>query len=96
MLVEFSVGNYLSFKDIVTLSLVSSSIKEHNESNVFKTYSLPLLKSAVIYGANASGKTNLLTAFAFMKDLVPKSAVESQTNEEIRLTPYKLSTETSD
>ncbi|NJO00780.1 MAG: hypothetical protein HC880_03005 [Bacteroidia bacterium] len=68
MLVEFSLQNFLSFKGPVTLSLVGSNpVKEHEEnegyggSNIFydPTNNFKLLKSAVIYGANGSGKRNL-------------------------------------
>lgn len=93
MIIEFSVGNYLSFKNIVTISLVSSSIKEHQSTHVFQYKNLKLLKNAVIYGANASGKTNLFSALAFMKDFVMKSAIESQAGEEIAVQKFRLSTE---
>ncbi|WP_052330114.1 AAA family ATPase [Thermicanus aegyptius] len=84
MLVQFSVGNFLSFREKVTLSMVAASIKEHKETNVFKTpKGLGLLKSAVIYGANASGKSNLLKAMAFMKRFIKNSSKEGQVGEEI-------------
>ena len=64
MLIQFSVENYLSIKDKVVLSLLSSRDNEHPEHLIAdgnKNY----LKSAVIYGANASGKSNVLNAFWF-------------------------------
>lgn len=75
MLIEFSVENYRSFKDEVTLSMIASDddtlmdnvIKEAQGTN------LNLLKSAVIYGANASGKSNLIRALKFMSDFVVNS-----------------------
>ncbi len=61
MLVEFKVGNFLSFNDIMTFSMVGSNpIKEHEGddsfSNVFYDPSekIKLLKSSVLYGANGS------------------------------------------
>ncbi len=75
MLIEFNVENFLSFKDLVTLSMVSAkSFKEHQESNTIdKCENLSLLKTAIIYGNNASGKSNLLSAIGFMKATVINS-----------------------
>jgi hypothetical protein len=64
MLVEFSVKNFMSFKNKVTLSM-EKGIGEENLNNVFKYNDTELLKIAAIYGANASGKSNLLKAFTF-------------------------------
>jgi len=68
MLVEFSVGNFWSFKDIQTLQMQAAKIKSKfpkvDEENVFAVSDkLSLLKSKAIYGANASGKSNLVQAF---------------------------------
>lgn len=75
MIIEFSVENFLSFKDLTTLSMVKAkSFKEHNETHTFQIDSkLSLLKSAIIYGNNASGKSNLLEAMGFMKGTVINS-----------------------
>lgn len=75
MLIEFSVENFLSFKDLTTFSMVASrSFKEHKDSHTIKIgNSLTLLKSAVIYGNNASGKSNFLEAMAFMRATVLNS-----------------------
>ena len=69
MIIEFNVENFLSFKDLTTLSMVAAkSFKEHKETNIIPIdKKLNLLKSAVIYGNNASGKSNLLEAIGFMK-----------------------------
>lgn len=75
MIIEFSVENFLSFKDLTTLSMVKAkSFKEHNDTHTFQIDSkLSLLKSAIIYGNNASGKSNLLEAMGFMKGTVINS-----------------------
>jgi AAA15 family ATPase/GTPase len=75
MIIEFSVENFLSFKDLTTLSMVKAkSFKEHNETHTFQIDSkLSLLKSAIIYGNNASGKSNLLESMGFMKGTVINS-----------------------
>ena len=74
MLVQFSVGNFRSFKDVVTLDLTATNLvsknKEVDENNVFEAPGgLRLLKSVVLYGANASGKSNLLKALEFYENL---------------------------
>ena len=64
MLIEFSVKNFMSFRDKVTLSMERGNGDE-NLSNIFNSNGYELLKVASIYGANASGKSNLLKAFTF-------------------------------
>ena len=66
MLIRFSFKNFKSFKDENVLDMETTSLKEH-EYNVVKTDQVNLLKVAAIYGANASGKTNVLQAFDYMK-----------------------------
>jgi len=99
MLIEFSVGNYRSFHEIVTLSMAAAKLKAKYESvdadNVFPvTESMNLLKSAAIYGANASGKSNLIRAMAFMRDFVIHSVMLSQAGDPISVDPFRLSTTT--
>ncbi|MBI4649787.1 ATP-binding protein [Candidatus Desantisbacteria bacterium] len=94
MLLQFKVGNFLSFNDPVTFSMVASSIKEHKDTNVFVEKKINLLKSAAIYGANASGKSNLIKALSFMKRFVFISSKEMQATEKIKVINFKLSTET--
>lgn len=62
MLIEFSVKNFMSFKDKVTLSMEKGSGNENIDNVVFNDIT-NLLKVSAIYGANASGKSNLLKAF---------------------------------
>ena len=61
MLIEFSVKNFLSFKDKVTLSMEKGNGDE-NLDNIILKDDVALLKTAAIYGANASGKSNILKA----------------------------------
>ena len=65
MLIQFSVENYLSIKDKVVLSLLASKDKEHPDF-LINHDNKKCLKSAVIYGANASGKSNVLNALNLM------------------------------
>ncbi|PNU29594.1 AAA family ATPase [Serratia marcescens] len=95
MLIEFNVENYLSIKNRQTLSLIANKSNEL-DSNVFKvegSVNLNVLKSAVIYGANAAGKSNLLLAVRAMMDLVTQSAANNQAGENIAVYPFKLSSE---
>lgn len=92
MLIEFTVGNYLSFKEKKTLSLEATSIKD-NPENVVEIGKYKLLRSAVIYGANSSGKSNFIKALDMMREIISLSAKNSSTTE-IDVTPFLLSTET--
>ena len=95
MLIEFQVENYLSYRDSKTLSMLASGqVSEHYETNVISIERTPLLKSAVIYGANASGKSNLLDAMAYMRWFVINSSKEGQADEPIDVSPFKLDTAT--
>ncbi|NET60776.1 MAG: ATP-binding protein [Symploca sp. SIO2E6] len=101
MLIEFSVANYRSFKEKVTFSMVAANLvaqdKEIDENNVFAIDDdLKLLKSAAIYGANASGKSNLTKALGFMRWFMINSSKETQSTEKIGVERFQLSTETED
>ena len=61
MLIEFSVKNFLSYKNRVTLSMEKGNGDE-NLDNIVSINNIDLLKTAAIYGANASGKSNMLKA----------------------------------
>ncbi len=75
MIIEFKVENFLSFKDLTTLSMIKAkSFKEHQETHIIPVdKNLSLLKSAIVYGNNASGKSNLLEAMEFMKQIIINS-----------------------
>jgi uncharacterized protein len=95
MLIEFEVGNYLSFKKPVRLSMLAANpIKDYLNENTFEAGRYRLLKGAVIYGANASGKSNLLDAMAFMCWFVQVSSKATQVDEKIQVRPFKLDTTT--
>jgi len=76
MLIEFTVGNFLSFRENKTLSLEATNITEYKHST-FKKGNFKLLKSAVLYGANSSGKSNFIKAMSIMKKIVMTSAEKS-------------------
>jgi AAA15 family ATPase/GTPase len=101
MLVEFTVGNYKSFKEPVNFSMVAAPLtakdKSLDHNNIVRVSNqLSILKCAGIYGANASGKSNLIKAIRFMRNFVLNSSKETQFNDIIPIDPFRLSTETVD
>ena len=98
MLVQFSVRNFKTFKDEAKLTLFASNYDKatREADNVFEVpkFGLRLLKSAVVYGANASGKTKLVDAARFMKEFILNSSKESQQGEPIDTEVFRLSTVT--
>ena len=70
MLHQFTFKNFKSFKEETTLDMLASSIKEHPHDVVMDVMEEKVLKVAAIYGANASGKSNVIEAFAAMKNMV--------------------------
>jgi AAA15 family ATPase/GTPase len=89
MLIEFRVENFRSFQDGQVLSLVAARDKTTLRRNCTTVGKLRLLKSAGIYGANASGKSNLIKAIDIMKDLVEDSA-GLEPDRELPVTPFLL------
>jgi AAA15 family ATPase/GTPase len=92
MIIEFTVGNFLSFKEKKTLSLKATSITEYKDST-FTFGKNKLLKSVVLYGANSSGKSNLIKAMSIMK-LIVMTSVEKSSISKNKVIPFLLNTET--
>lgn len=91
MLIEFSVANYRSIKDLQRLSLTTSSSRDARENHSFVTdvKQVPhVLRAAAIYGANASGKTTLVKALAFTREFILRSARDHEPGQPIAVTPY--------
>ena len=88
MLIQFSVENFLSIKEKIILSMLASKDMEHPEHLILDT-NKNYLKSAVIYGANASGKSNVLNAFWFMVNYVLTSH-NQQLHKSIERSPFKF------
>lgn len=92
MILEFTVKNFLSIKDEITLSMVASKDSIHDENlinYIDGKKNKNALKSIVIYGANASGKTNILKALRFMSWFIRKSH-EMQQGRKIQRYAFKL------
>ena len=98
MILEFCVNNYLSIKDDLKISFVGTTLKENlpepNDMVAVSDMGLSLVRSAVIYGANASGKTNLLKAVAFYKEFIMDSFKNSQAGEAIPVENFRLNAAT--
>jgi AAA15 family ATPase/GTPase len=96
---EFSFGNFRSFKDIQTLNLASAKIKSKYETidqnNLIenpKYKDVSFLKSKAIYGANASGKSNIVKAFVAFIRIIKQSVKDEEILKIVE--PFRLSTET--
>ena len=91
MLVEFKIKNFRSFCDETTLSMVASADKTLLENTVAAPEfgGRSLLRSAVVYGPNAAGKSNLIAAASFVDDFV-NSSMERKLNSPIEVTPFLL------
>ena len=69
MLIQFTFNNYKCFRGETTLSMVAADLK-HPAGTLMHYPAYDVLKTAVVFGANASGKTKLFQAFKFMSDMV--------------------------
>ena len=92
MLIRFFVENFLSFKDAVEFSMVAGESDEHPE-HLTEIGDLRLLKTSVVFGANQSGKTNLIKAMSFAQEFITHGPSGSK---DLRLTPFLLDSSTSE
>ncbi len=93
MLVEFRIKNFRSLRDEQVLSLVASKDKTLQASHTQPTgitAAPTLLRSAVVYGANASGKSNLIKALQYMRSVVIESATAMQPGQTFAVQPFRL------
>ena len=89
MIIEFKVENFKSIKDEQKLSFIAipGSIKQYQKDNI------KILKSATMYGANASGKSNIIDSIKFFQRFVTTSFKESEGNDKINVLPFIFSEE---
>lgn len=88
MLVNFTFKNFRSFKNEMTLSMEAASIQELSDA-VVESCGEDLLPVAVMYGANSSGKSNVLKALKAMRDLLLNS-VKLNPKEKLESDPFSL------
>jgi AAA15 family ATPase/GTPase len=99
MLIDFTVGNFRSFGEKQTLSMIASNdplMASHviSDERLLKRKKIKLLRNVVIYGANASGKSNLCAAVRCMSWLVAFSATKLNFGDEIpNMVPFRLKSE---
>lgn len=94
MLIQFRFKNFKSFKDDTILDLSATKITEHSD-RVVSAGNEKLLPTAAIYGANASGKSNIIEAFRYMTTYVLKSLYfggdpddKRDINKKLKYTPF--------
>jgi AAA15 family ATPase/GTPase len=98
MLIEFRVANYRSIRENQTFSMVAAKDASHQDSNCMSSgiSAIPqLIRTAVLYGANASGKSNLITALGFMRNLIETSAIGIREGQTFNVAPFRFDPETA-
>jgi AAA15 family ATPase/GTPase len=98
MLIELNVTNYRSFLQTNRLQMTAGAATDLREQNSFESpiKGIPrLLRSSVIYGPNAAGKSNLLQAMFFMKQFVLAS-VQGQEGDPILVSPFLFNQESQE
>ena len=93
MIQEISIKNFLSYKDKMTFSFLADPSTFRDETQVVKVGGVRLLRFAVLYGANAAGKTNFLRAVLFITTFLLK--VPNNRNEKTGLIPFLLDDNTT-
>lgn len=99
MLIEFRVKNFRSLRDEQVFSMVASKDDTFHSSHTQPTgiaAAPSLLRSAVIYGPNAGGKSNLIKALQYMRNVVLESATAIQPDQTFNVQPFRLDTESGD
>lgn len=84
MLLRFVVSNFMSFSEEFEFNMFAGSYRRQKE-HVYKTGDIDLLKSAAIYGANGSGKSNFVKALHSLQDIVVNNK-----NAYAKISPFKL------
>lgn len=96
MLVQFRFNNYKCFKDETVFNVVASNYYREKMENLIQVPQYALLRTAAVYGANASGKTKLFQAFNFMREVVLTSADAQSNNWQKSYAPFLLDTYSAD
>ena len=94
MLIYFKVGNYKSIKDPIVVNFMATAIAEHNESNVHRIAKDNLLKTILLYGPNASGKSKVIDAIGFFRNFILGSAGDAHSIRTINVEPFLLNDRT--
>lgn len=93
MVLEIRLSNFFSIKDEIILDFRAANIKSANAralvDNVFQQGKTELLKTMVMYGANASGKSNVIKAIRFCNTMVFRSHMHNE-NTIFNFKPFKF------
>ena len=88
MILEFSVANFLSFKDKVTFSMLANATNGLDDNYIISN-DRRILKTSAIYGANASGKTNLFKILTIVISMLRSSNI-ANINAKLPIVPFKF------
>ena len=80
MFIGFSVSNFLSFKTTQTMSMIASKVARHKQ-HILMGNGKKVLKTGLIYGANAGGKSNFIKAIDFSRDIILEGLEQVDLNE---------------
>lgn len=94
MLLNYKFQNFRSFKNKTTLSM-NAGVQRTLDENLIRENGLRILPSAVIYGANASGKSNIIMSLAVMREIVLQGSLETLSSDlnNLELYPFAHSAE---
>lgn len=100
MLIEFRVQNFRSFREEAVLSMVAGNYDRSLPENLAPLNApgfrdMNAVKAAAVYGANASGKSNLIQALAFLRSYVENSFVRLQPGQPTGCVPFRLDAESA-
>ena len=95
MLLNLNVDNFRSFKNGFEFSMEATKLKNLRESNIATVENIELLYSSILYGANASGKSNFIKSFAKMKAVL-KNSTSIERAKQYPHEPFLLNTYTKE
>jgi len=87
MLIQFTIENFLSFKEENTLNLLATTDNKHKHHLLANKKKKSILRTAALYGANGSGKSNMIRAMGFAQNLIVDGRRPEQRT---GVTPFKL------
>ncbi len=87
MLIQFTIENFLSFKEENALNMLATTDTKHKHHLLANKKKKPILRTAALYGANGSGKSNMIRAMGFAQNLIVEGRRPEQRT---GVTPFKL------
>jgi len=90
MLVYFKISNYKSVDKEVVVNFTATALNDHSESNLYEEDGDQYLKSILLYGHNASGKSTILNALVYLRWFINNSATDKENGEKIKVKPFEF------